>query len=131
MHVRLLFLLVFGIMYTKQSCAQISPPDLGTTNTAAWTAFGIRQFLDSANKRESFSYIGFGRISSPATTNPFFEHSIFVLNQEFYHRFHKHWRYSVAGSYRNKNEYLTTAPYEAASPPTMQEFRVYGRLFIN
>lgn len=107
--------------------AQISPPGLGEANSAAWFAFGVRQSLDSAGKIQSVSYIGIGRTSNPVTNNPFQRQAIIVLNQEFYHKFHKHWHYSLALSYRNQNEYMETTPYEAASPPTKQEFRIYGR----
>jgi hypothetical protein len=125
-YLRILFLWL-GILYVQQACAQIGPPDLGNTNTAAWTAFGIRQSLDSASKIQSFSYIGFGRLSTLASYNPFYRHAILVLNQEFYHRFSKQFRYSLGVSYRNKNEYSDTSPYESASPSAIQEFRVYGR----
>jgi len=107
--------------------AQISPPGLGEANAASWFAFGVRQSLDSANKIQSVSYVGIGRTSNPVTSNPFQRQAIFVLNQEFYHKFHKHWHYSLALSYRNQNEYMETTPYESASPPTKQEFRIYGR----
>ncbi len=73
------------------------------------------------------SYIGLGRTSNPVTNNPVQRQAIWVLNQEFYHKFHKHWHYSLALSYRSQSEYLDAAPYESATPSTKQEFRIYGR----
>ena len=126
---RFLFLFLTGLsmLNVGRSYAQISPPGLGEANTASWFAFGVRQSLDSASKIQSFTYVGLGRTSNPITNNPVQQQAIFVLNQEFYHRFHKHWHYSLALSYRNQNEYEAAAPYEAASPAHQQEIRVYGR----
>lgn len=118
---------IISLLTVRFTNAQISPPGLGAANSASWFAFGVRQALDSAEKIQSVSYIGLGRTSDPVTNNPFQRKAIIVLNQEFYHKFHKHWHYSLAVSYRNQNEYLETSPYESASPPTKQEFRIYGR----
>jgi hypothetical protein len=107
--------------------AQISPPGLGETNTASWFAFGVRQSLDSAGKIQFFSYVGLGRISSPASNNLLKYQDIFVLNQEFYHKFHKHWHYSLALSYRNQDEYGDEKSFNGISPTHEQEIRVYGR----
>ena len=43
------------------SVAQLSPPGLGKAKTASWFAFGLKQTLDSAKKKESMTYIGIGR----------------------------------------------------------------------
>lgn len=120
-------LLLYYLAFTTYCKAQISPPGLGASNTASWMALGIRQSLDSANKIQSFTYVGLGRTSGPTSQNPYYRQAIFVLNQEFYHSFHKHWRYSAAVSYRSQNEYQDHEPYESASPAHSQEFRVYGR----
>jgi len=118
---------VICLLTVRFAQAQISPPGLGETNTASWVAFGVRQSLDSANKIQSFSYVGLGRTSNPITSNPFQRQSLVVLNQEFYHKFHTHWHYSVALSYRNQNEYEDKPPYESADPAHKQEIRLYGR----
>lgn len=120
-------LIAVGLLTVLVTNAQISPPGLGETNTASWLAFGVRQSLDSANKIQSFSYFGLGRISGPQSSNPLTYQDIFVLNQEFYHKFHKHWHYSLALSYRNQDEYGDEKSFNNISPAHKQEFRVYGR----
>jgi len=108
--------------------AQISPPGLGDANTAGWFAVGVRQELDTIKAVQSMSYIGLGVKSNPDNSNPFYKPAIIVLNQEFYHQFHKHWQYSGALSYRRQQEYSKTSPYESEDPSIKQEFRIYGRL---
>ena len=126
-HTCTVFLLCLVTAYTNTSVAQISPPGLGASNTASWLAFGIRQSLDSAEKIQSFSYVGFGRIRGPQSNNPVKYPDILVLNQEFYHAFHKHWKYSLALSYRNQDEYSDEKSFNSISPIHKQEFRLYGR----
>ncbi len=126
-HVLLLVFLWFAVACTNTGTAQISPPGLGESNSASWFAFGLRQSLDSFNNVQSFSYAGIGRISGPQSENPFKFQDIFVLNQEFYHRFHKHWHYSLAVSYRNQDEYGEGKFFHAISPAHKQEVRLYGR----
>lgn len=107
--------------------AQLSPPGLGTTQSAFWGAVGIRQKLD--DKNTSVTYVGIGRISGPAgDSNPFKKQSIIVLNQEFYHKLNAHWQYSYALSYRSQNQYSSDEPYGEKVPATHQEFRGYGRI---
>ena len=117
----ILFLLVFT------SYAQFSPPGLGKANSASWFAFGIKQALDTVHKKESTTYIGIGRKSTPDDNDPFNKMGILVLNQEFSNRYAKHWQYSYAVSYRRQTEYESTAPYDLADPSIKQEFRIYGR----
>ncbi|MDB5257998.1 MAG: hypothetical protein JWM14_2693 [Chitinophagaceae bacterium] len=119
--------LVLCILLFSTVSAQISPPGLGDANTASWLAIGLRQRLDSANHKQYVAYAGMGRISNPDDYNPIEKTSIFVLNQEFYNQFHKHWQYSVALSYRRQNEYESTTPYEKEKVPLKQEFRIYSR----
>ena len=107
--------------------AQIAPPGLGETNTASWLAFGVRQALDSANKIQSFSFVGVGRKSGPESNNPLKYQGIFVLNQEFYHKFHKHWQYSLAVSYRNQAEYIYEESLGTTPSTRKKELRLYGR----
>jgi len=126
-HAIILIIGCLTFVYSNACLAQISPPGLGETNTASWFAFGVRQSLDSANKIQSFSYIGLGRISGPQSNNPLRFQDIIVLNQEFYHRFHKHWHYSLAVSYRNQDEYSDEKSFNTISPTHKQEFRLYGR----
>ncbi|KGO87270.1 hypothetical protein Q765_06275 [Flavobacterium rivuli WB 3.3-2 = DSM 21788] len=115
------------VLFISNCNAQLSPPGLGTTQSAFWGAVGVRQKLDAKNT--SVTYVGIGRISDPeGDANPFKKQSIIVLNQEFYHKLNTHWQYSYALSYRSQNQYSSKEPYEAESPTTHQEFRGYGRL---
>jgi len=120
------FILLFIISGTGFS--QISSPGLGKANTASWFAFGIRQVLHPTIKIQSFTYIGFGRTSNLTDADPFRKPAIFVINQEFYHQFHKHWQYSGAISYRRQNEYDNSNIKLQEFPKIIQEFRTYGRL---
>lgn len=122
------YLLVLLLFTARTSPAQISPPGLGTANTAAWMALGVKQDLDSAKQKQLVTYLGMGRKSDPDNDNPYHKPAIFVVNEEFYHQFKKHWQYSVALSYRRQNEYAHTAPFEKADPGIRQELRAYGRL---
>lgn len=123
----LILILLFTVICIHTSVAQISPPGMGESNTASWFAFGVRQSLDSANKIQSFSYAGLGRISGPQSNNPVKYPDILVLNQEFYHQFHRHWKYSLALSYRNQDEYTDEKSFNDISPLHKQEIRLYGR----
>lgn len=109
------------------SDAQISPPGLGAGHMAGWFALGLRQDLDTMDKKESVSYIGYGFKSNPDNYNPYFKSAIMVINQEFYHRFRPHWQYSFAISYRRQDEYMRSFPYEHTMPDHKQELRLYGR----
>lgn len=117
----ILFMLVFT------SYGQFSPPGLGKGKNASWFAFGIKQALDTVHKKESTTYIGIGRKSTPDDSNPFNKMAILVLNQEFSNRYAKNWQYSYAFSYRRQTEYGSAAPYELSDPAIKQEFRIYGR----
>jgi hypothetical protein len=120
----------FFLLTLQITFGQVSPPGLGTGHMADWFAFGVRQELDTIDGRgwQSMSYVGVGRKSNPNNYNPLFKSAILVLNQEFYHQFHKHWQYSLALSYRRQDEYVDTPPYEHKTPNVKQEFRLYGRV---
>lgn len=109
------------------SFSQISPPGLGTANTASWYALGLRQYMDTTQRWQSVSYIGLGRKSSPDNFSPVSKNGILVFNQEFYHQFHKNYQYSLAVSYRRQDEYSDLSPYDYKANRIKQEFRVYGR----
>lgn len=121
---------MFFVVFVSKSFSQISPPGLGKAHTADWFAFGIRQELDTIEGKgwQSMSYIGLGRKSNPNNYIPFYRSAILVVNQEFYHQFHKDWQYSLALSYRRQDEYLDNAPYEHSNSKLKQEFRLYSRL---
>jgi len=124
MHVRL-FTLFFCLALSLKTFAQLTPPGLGETNSAFWSAIGVSQKLDKKNT--SKTYFGTGYISGTVENNPFNAPSIVVLNQEFYHKINSKWQYSYALSYRRQHEYDEEfAGLKEAG--VKQEFRVYGRL---
>lgn len=110
----------FGNVY-----AQLSPPGLGKTKTAFWSAFDVRRKLDSLGTKESMTYFGLGRKSDPDHYNLVENQAIIVLNHEQYHNFAPNQQYSYAVSYRRQNNYDDHKPY--SSEGIEQEFRVYGR----
>lgn len=126
---QLFFLLAFVFLQLIAS-AQISPPGLGKANTASWFALGLKQDFDTIPDKgwQSVTYVGFGSKSNPDNRNPFFKPGILIVNQEFYHQFHKAWQYSLAFSYRRQHEYEDSPPYEHQDPELKQEFRFYGRI---
>ncbi|MXN92072.1 DUF2490 domain-containing protein [Flavobacterium sp. Sd200] len=123
----LLFYILTLLFSNFYASAQISPPGLGSTKNAFWSAVGVRQKLDTKNT--SLTYIGLGRISDPeGDANPFKKQSIVVLNEEIYHKINPHWQYSYALSYRRQNQYENENPYDLETPSIHQEFRGYGRI---
>lgn len=125
---RFIVVLTMSVLSINLS-AQVVPPALGDIPASSWMAFGIKQKLNPDKKLGwlSDTYFGTGRISNKGDFNPFQKHGIFILNQEFYHQFHKDWEYSLALSYRNQRRYEKEAPYELADPKYRQEFRFYTR----
>lgn len=119
---RILFftLILFSL---SQLQAQISPPGLGETKSASWSAIGVKQKLSEKNSLTT--YIGTGMISGEEEGNPFGHPSALVLNSEFYHKLGKNWKYSAALSYRRQNEFGDN--YEEPEF-VKQEFRIYGRI---
>lgn len=121
---RLLLCAVALICYGS-SHAQLSPPGLGETHSAYWNAAGIRQKINEKNT--SVTYVGTGRISGPEDENPLNKPSIFVVNEEIYHKINPAWQYSYALSYRRQYHYshLVQNPDDAE---IHQEYRAYGRI---
>ncbi|MCC6599074.1 MAG: DUF2490 domain-containing protein [Crocinitomicaceae bacterium] len=126
-NIKILFPLLVFVLYCHLAITQITPPGLGDTKMAGWIATGVRQALDTSGSKHSVIYFGAGRISTPSSFNPYNKPAIIILNKEFYNRFHKHWQYSLAVSYRRQNEYRKIPPYEEGNPSVKQEFRAYGR----
>ncbi|KOS07708.1 hypothetical protein AM493_17900 [Flavobacterium akiainvivens] len=118
--------LVVVLFFVNTTKGQISPPGLGDTNTAVWTALGVKEQLDSLNAITV--YAGMGRISGPGSDNPLDKPSIGVLNAEVYHTLSTHFKYSYAMSYRRQSQYTDAYPYHLEHPAIKQEFRAYGRL---
>jgi len=121
-----LFLILFlniGSLHTIR--AQLSPPGLGKTKTAFWSAVGVKRKLDSVGKKETMTYFGLGRKSDPDNSRLLENQAILVLNHEVYRNFAPNQQYSYALSYRRQDNYETKAPYRFEG--IEQEFRVYGR----
>lgn len=108
---------------------QIIPPGLGEVSLSSWIAIGLNQEMDTLKNRgwKSSSYIGHGRINDPEKHNLFQKSGIFILNQEFYNRFHQNWEYSLALSYRKQDIYKKEPPFDHADPSHKNEFRLYSR----
>ena len=118
---------LLGIFISSNCLAQFSLPGLGKANTASWFAIGLEQNLDKNEMISSATYFGLGRVSDPDDYNLVKKQSIYVVNEEVSHRFHKNWKYAVALSYRWQNRYMDTPPYELDTPDARQELRIYGR----
>ncbi|MHA3787119.1 DUF2490 domain-containing protein [Flavobacterium hauense] len=119
------FTFFLSLIFGTTAFAQLTPPGLGETETAFWSAIGVSQKLDEKNT--SKTYFGTGYISGTENGNPFNEPSIMVLNQEFYHKLNSKWQYSYALSYRRQHEYDDSFD-EPQDIGIKQEFRVYGRI---
>lgn len=107
--------------------AQSSPPGFSGAHTASWLALGYEQALDSLHSQQWVGYVGLGRKSDPDDYNPMHRSAIVVVNQEYSNRFHRHWQYSAALSYRVQEEYSSSPPYDHAEPESRNELRLYGR----
>ncbi|UUC47294.1 DUF2490 domain-containing protein [Flavobacterium cerinum] len=121
----LILFVLFSFLSFENTHAQLSPPGLGKARSAFWSAFGIKQKLDSLGKKETMTYFGLGQKSDPDNYNAFDDQAILVLNHERYHNFKLNQQYSYAVSYRRQNNYESQSPYR--SEGVEQEFRVYGR----
>jgi hypothetical protein len=120
-----LLTLYFCFSFCATALAQLSPPGLGETNTASWSALGVKQKF--SEKNTSTTYVGLGRISGPEAENPFSNPSILVFNEEVSHKINKSWQYSYAVSYRRQHDYDEGFKVPEAAG-IKQEFRLYGRL---
>lgn len=124
---RTFIITLLGIVISSNGLAQFSPPRLGEANTASWFAIGLEQNIDKNEMISSATHFGLGRISDPDDYNLVKKQSIYVVNEEVSHRFHKNWKYAVALSYRWQNKYMDTPPYALDTPNARQELRIYGR----
>lgn len=122
------FIVILLISMPLLVSGQIIPPGLGKTNAGSWLSLGLNQEIGQNEKWSSTTYIGLGRKSGLEEKNPFDRHAIFVLNQEFKHRFHPKWTYSLAASYRNQDLYKKGTAGIPEDPRFKQEFRIYGRI---
>lgn len=119
--------ILLTLLFVIDCNAQLSPPGLGTTQSAFWSALGVSEKLDSKNT--SVTYLGLGRISDPeGDADPFKKPSILVLNEEIFHKLNNHLQYSYAVSYRRQDQYESQVPYDLETMAIQQEFRLYARL---
>lgn len=120
-----LFIGLFSFLCYSYSYGQLSPPGLGTANTASWLAFGLQHKLDSAGTKYAVAYLGMGRKSTLTNDNPFGKPAIGVVNYELYNKLAKNKLLSYAFSYRRSTDYSAQEPYHKEG--IEQEFRLYGR----
>lgn len=126
---RLVGVVIGFLVFASPLFGQIIPPGMGKTNSASWLAIGLNQKLDTLKNGgwSSTTYVGIGGISNRNSFNPVKNQGIFILNQEFYHKFHPNWEYSLALSYRRQSLYDSEEPFDKATPSLKQEFRYYSR----
>lgn len=124
-----IWILIGLLSFSMTSRAQIVPPGLGEISLAGWMAIGLDKDLKTTTNKswKSSTYIGHGRQNEPEKENLFQKSGIFILNQEFYHRFHENWEFSLALSYRNQDLYEKEFPYHRADSKYKHEFRYYSR----
>jgi hypothetical protein len=107
--------------------AQLSPPGLDDTHVVLWGAVGINQAI--GKKWSNQSYIGASRFSDPNNDAVFKKQAIYVVEQQTYRQFGKHWQLGFCLSIRGQNMYSDDPPYEDAAPALRREIRYYLRLF--
>lgn len=117
--------LLLWLVHTSGAHAQITPPGMGSAETAAWSALGLRQALDAHHRREYLGYVGLGSTSDQHDVNPLAHANIFVFNHELYDRFHDSWQYSLAASYRRQNSEKGVG--NSLREERLQELRLYAR----
>lgn len=123
---KIMLLFYCSITYATASFAQISPPGLGEVSFGNWYAIGLRQ--DLLSNLESMTYIGTGFKTDEGSSSLFAKPAIFVVNQEFYYALSKHWKASLAGSYRVQNEDAIEIADLQTKSFREHEFRLYGRI---
>ena len=101
---------------TCRAMGQSSPPGMGSGHAATWFAVGVEQHLDTLKKKHWVGYVGLGRKGYPDSYLPYQRAATVVVDQEFHHHFHRHWKYSLALSFREHDEYRASAPYDHATP---------------
>jgi len=117
--------LVFLIPLSGYS--QIIPAGLGKIDAGSWFALGWQEDIGQ-NQWSSTTYFGVGRRNEEGSMDPFQNHALLVLNQEFKNRFHNRWEYSLAGGYRKQNLSGINNQHPDKRNDYKQEFRMYGRL---
>jgi len=126
MQLRMIYTMGCVLSLAYNSYAQLSPPGLGDTKAAFWSALGVKQRLDA--KDALLVYAGVGRVSGPQGSNLFNDPSIAVVNAELYHTLSPSLKYSYALSYRRQDHYDYSLTDYADAPTVTQEFRAYGRV---
>lgn len=122
---KLRFAILGCLGFCTTALAQLSPPGMGETKIAYWSAIGVSQKVSENNS--TTAYVGWGMISGTDSDSPLEKPSIFVVNEEFYHKFGKNWKGSLALSYRRQHEYDESEDLPETDV-MQQEFRAYGRI---
>lgn len=108
--------------------AQITPAGFDNTKFVSWQAFGVKQTLDTLNKKSILVYLGGGLESRLDDLNLFERPGIFVSDQRFQHKFHANWKYNIGLSYRKQHHYSSEFPYDHESPSIVNEIRTYSTI---
>lgn len=114
-------------LWANVSIAQLSPPGLDDTHVVLFGAVGLNQTI--GKKWFNQSYIGGSRFSDPSNSSILKKPAIFVIEQQTYRQFGKHWQLGFCVSVRGQNMYDDDPPYESNIPSLRREVRYYLRLF--
>jgi hypothetical protein len=120
-------LVVILLFQPNQGVAQISPPGLDNTHVVLFGAVAINQSF--GKKWFNQSYIGGSRFSDPNNSQILKKQAIYVIEQQTYRQFGKHWQLALCFSYRGQNMYTDQPPYDYEIPSVRRELRYYLRLF--
>lgn len=107
--------------------AQISPPGLDDTHMVLWGVVAIHQSL--GEKWFNQSYAGLSRFSDPSNSSVLKRQAIYVVEQQTYRKWGKHWQLGFCLSLRGQNMYTDSPPYDSDIPGIRREIRYYLRLF--
>lgn len=119
--------LIFVLLIHPIAHAQISPPGLDNTNTVLWGSVGIDQ--NFGKKWFSRTYAGGSRFSDPNNMSLLKKQAIYVIEQQTYRTFNKHWQLGFCISLRGQNMYSEDPPYDSEIPSLRREIRYYMRLY--
>ncbi len=115
------------ILQQNNAVAQLSPPGLDNTHVVLWGAVGIQQSI--GKKWFNQSYIGASRFSDPNNSQILKKQAIYVIEQQTYRQFGKHWQLAFCWSYRGQDMYSDDPPYDYEIPSLRREIRYYLRVF--
>src|SRR5579864_4293760 len=114
-------LLLAICLIDNSAIAQISPPGLDDTHVVLFGAVAINQPI--SEKWFNQSYVAGSRFSDPNNNHILKKQAIFVIDQQMYRQFGKHWQLAFCLSYRNQDQYADEPPYDYDIPSSRREMR--------